>query len=319
MPTATERLIGESKPIRRLISMIHDIAPLGSPVLITGESGTGKELVAQLVHEASGRTARPFVPINVSAVPEMLLESQLFGHVKGAFTDARDDRAGLVALAHGGTLFLDEIGEMPPAMQVKLLRVLQERRVRPVGGTVESAIDFRLVCATNKNLEQAIATNAFRRDLYYRVNVIHLELPPLRERGDDVLLLAEHFLAKASERFGRPKRPLSATASAALLAWHWPGNVRELENCMEHAVGLASGREVTALDLPWRIRERRASPNDTEALVRLDDVTKTHVLKVLKITGGNRVRAAKLLGISRRTLYRRLEEWGVAAPADESA
>ncbi len=312
-------LLGESAPIRRVRELVAQVARLHSNVLVTGESGTGKEVVARALHDASLRRDGPFVAVNVSAIPDALLESQLFGHVKGAFTDAREARIGLFQRAAGGTLFLDEIGEMPAEMQPKLLRALQDRKIRPLGGDAEVAVDFRLVCATNRDLEEAVAEGAFREDLYYRVNVIPIELPPLRARGRDVLLLANHFLRQQARALDRPVTRLSTAAGEALLSWRWPGNVRELENCMEHAVALARFDEVLVEDLPPRLREpRAAAPPDGAApaaatgKATLADVERQHILDVLGACGGNKQRAAEVLGIGRKTLYRKLALWGAA-------
>ena len=309
-------LLGDSAAVRRVRELVGQVARLQSNVLVTGESGTGKEVVARALHAASLRRDGPFVAVNVSAIPDSLLESQLFGHVKGAFTDARDARAGLFQRASGGTLFLDEIGEMPAAMQPKLLRALQERKVRPVGGDVEVAVDFRLVCATNRDLEEADADGSFREDLYYRVNVIPIELPPLRARGRDVLLLAHHFLQAQAMKLDRPVSRLSVAAGEALLSWHWPGNVRELENCVEHAVALAKFDEILVEDLPPRLRGERnkrpredTPPGHDSGPPTLADVERRHILEVLASCGGNKQKAAELLGIGRKTLYRKLAAW----------
>jgi two-component system response regulator AtoC len=314
-------LIGESAPVLRVRELVGQVARLQSNVLITGESGTGKEVVARALHDASPRRDGPFVAVNVSAIPDTLLESQLFGHVKGAFTDARDARPGLFQRASGGTLFLDEVGEMPAEMQPKLLRALQERKVRPVGGDAEVAVDFRLVCATNRDLEEAVADGVFREDLYYRVNVIPIELPPLRARGSDVLLLANHFLHGQARKLGRPVSRLSVAAGEALLSWHWPGNVRELENCIEHAVALSKFDEVLVEDLPPRLRAARhrrgredAAPAAEGRQATLEEVERKHILAVLAACGGNKQRAAEQLGIGRKTLYRKLAAWNAPGP-----
>ena len=319
-------LLGDSAALRRVRELVSQVARLESNVLVTGESGTGKEVVARALHELSSRRAGPFVAINVSAVPETLLESQLFGHVKGAFTDAREARAGLLQEANGGTLFLDEIGEMPAVMQPKLLRALQDRRVRPVGADKEVALDFRLVCATNRDLDEAVAQGEFREDLYYRINVIPIELPPLRSRGDDVLLLATRFLQQNAARGGQAPRRLSPAAAVALRAWSWPGNVRELENCMEYASGLARFDEILVEDLPPRVRAGRARPAGDATSTsggppseRLADVEKAHILGVLAACDGNKQRAAAVLGIGRKTLYRKLAAWDAGAAEDADA
>jgi DNA-binding NtrC family response regulator len=252
-------IIGESRPMKEVYAFLARMQETDATVLITGESGTGKELVARAIHERGQRRAGPFVAINCAAIPETMLESELFGHMKGAFTDARASRQGLLVEANGGTLFLDEIGEMPLSMQAKLLRALQERRARPVGGNQEVAFDARIVCATSRDLEADVAEHRFREDLFYRINVIRIHLPPLRARGNDILLVAQHLI----ERFARhsKKQVLGITSPAAekLLAYAWPGNVRELSNCMERAVALTSFDHVVVDDLPEQIRTYRSS------------------------------------------------------------
>jgi two-component system response regulator HydG len=280
-------------------------------VLITGESGTGKELIARAIHERSQRRG-PFVAINCAAMPEQLLESELFGHVRGAFTDAKTSRAGLFVEADGGTLLLDEIGEMPLTMQTKLLRALEERRVRPVGGTREVPFDARLVAATNKDLEGEVAEGRFREDLFYRINVVRIEAPPLRARGNDILLLAQVFLQRASERSGKAVTGMVKDAAEKLVTYPFPGNVRELVNAMERAVALARYDQLTVDDLPQRIREHtRAAPfvttDDPDELLTMSELENRYIQRVLEATGGNKTRAAKILGFDRRTLYRKLE------------
>jgi len=282
-------------------------------VLITGESGTGKELVARAIHDLGPRQAEPFVAVNCGAVPANLLESELFGHVKGAFTDARRDRPGLFVQAGAGTIFLDELGEMPPEMQVKLLRVLQERTVRPVGGDDEVPFVARVVCATNRDLETEVEEGRFRQDLYYRVNVVTLEVPPLRARGSDVLLLAHHFLRRIGERTGKAVTSISPEAARKLLDYDWPGNVRELENGIERAVALAQVSEIGVDDLPTKIRDHHSARlvitgDDPAELVTMAEMERRYVRRVLDACGGNKTQAAKVLGMDRRSLYRRLEE-----------
>ncbi|RMG11527.1 MAG: sigma-54-dependent Fis family transcriptional regulator [Planctomycetota bacterium] len=309
-------LIGDSPELLELADLIDRAAQSDATVLVTGETGSGKELVARALHERSARRGRPFVAINCAAVPEALLESELFGHVRGAFTDARRDRRGLFQQAEGGTLFLDEIGDMPLPLQAKLLRVLQERRVRPVGSDSEQAVDVRVVAATHRDLEEAVEEGTFRRDLLYRINVIHIAVPPLRERGNDVLLLAQHFLREHAERSGRPVRGISTEAAAKLLAYDWPGNVRELENCIERAVALTRNEEIGVEDLPERVRDW-APPPDLDVsegeLLPLEEVERRHILRVLEAVGGNKARAANVLGIGRKTLYRKLERYRARA------
>jgi len=306
-------IIGESATIRQVTSLVTRISDGDATVLITGESGTGKELVARAVHQLGPRKDEPFVAVNCGAVPANLLESELFGHVKGAFTDARRDRPGLFVQAGAGTIFLDEIGEMPLDMQVKLLRVLQERRVRPVGGDEEHAFSARVVCATNRDLETEVEENRFRQDLYYRVNVVTIEVPPLRSRGSDVLALATHFLKRIADRSRKTVSGIAPDAARKLLDYDWPGNVRELENGMERAVALARSTEITLDDLPAKIRDHRSTRlviegDDPTELVTMAEMEGRYVRRVLEACGGNKTQAAKVLGIDRRSLYRRLED-----------
>jgi DNA-binding NtrC family response regulator len=246
-------LVGQSEAMQRVARLVESVAPASVSVLLRGESGTGKEVVARAIHQKSGRREKPFVAINCSALSEGLLESELFGHVKGSFTGAVRDKKGLFEQAHGGTLFLDEIGDISPATQVRLLRVLQEGEVRPVGASAQVPVDVRVVAATHRNLEQAMAAGTFREDLFYRLNVLTIELPPLRKRPEDIPLLAQHFLRRAAGRLGKPVSRLEPEALAALQAWRWPGNVRELENAMERAVLLAQGEAVRQEDLPPQV------------------------------------------------------------------
>ncbi|MCE9576172.1 MAG: sigma-54 dependent transcriptional regulator [Deltaproteobacteria bacterium] len=308
-------IIGDSHAIREVRELVGRVADGDATVLITGESGTGKELVAQALHHVGPRKREPFVALNCGAVPANLLESELFGHVKGAFTDARRDRAGLFVQAGNGTILLDEIGEMPMEMQVKLLRVLQQRTVRPVGGDDEVPFTARVVCATNRDLETEVEEGRFRQDLYYRVNVVTIEVPPLRGRGGDVLLLAHHFLRGIAERTGKAVGSISADAARKLLDYDWPGNVRELENCMERAVALARLTEIVVDDLPAKLREHQSkrlviSGDDPSDLVTLAEMERRYVRQVLGACNGNKTHAARTLGIDRRSLYRRLEEPG---------
>jgi two-component system response regulator AtoC len=310
--------VGQSRPMRELYETLVRVATVDSSVLLLGETGTGKELAARALHDASPRSDGPFVSVNLSAIPESLLESQFFGHEKGAFTDARTRYEGLLLAAHGGTLFLDEIGDMPAALQPKLLRALQERKVRPVGGTEEVPFDARIVAATHQDLGQAVAEGRFREDLYYRLNVISVELPPLREREEDVLRLARFFVEKVSARMDRPTPSLSPGALSLLRAYAWPGNVRELENAMERAVALCRNDEVRETDLPPALRkttsaERVEPAGDEVELVSLDEIERRHIMRVLEALEGNKLQAAKVLGLDRRTLYRRLERYDAAA------
>ena len=306
-------IIGESPPIRAISELINRIADSDATVLITGESGTGKELVARAIHDLGARKDEPFVALNCGAVPANLLESELFGHVKGAFTDARRDRPGLFTQAGGGTIFLDEIGEMPIEMQVKLLRVLQQRTVRPVGGDDEHPFAARVVCATNRDLETEVEENRFRQDLYYRVNVVSVEVPPLRTRGSDVLLLAHSFLRRIAERTGKEVTSISPEAARKLLDYDWPGNVRELENGIERAVALARMTEIGLDDLPAKIRDHQSTRlviagDDPSEMVTLAEMERRYIRRVLEACGSNKTQAAKVLGIDRRSLYRRLED-----------
>jgi DNA-binding NtrC family response regulator len=312
-------IIGTSPAIRKTVDMIARVASGDATVLITGESGTGKELVARALHDQSDRRDHPFVAINCAAMPAPLLESELFGHVRGAFTDAKQDRRGLFVQAGAGTIFLDEIGEMPMEMQVKLLRVLQERRVRPVGGDDEIAFKARVVTATNRDLEHEVAEHRFREDLFYRVNVVPIAVPPLRERAGDILLLAQHFLRRIAKRSQREIDAISTAAARELLAYEWPGNVRELENCIERAVALCRFTEITVDDLPAKVTDHTPDQlvidtSSTTELTTIDALTRRYVRRVLAVAGGNKTHAAKILGIDRRSLYRRLEE-----PVDAAA
>jgi len=312
------QVLGDSPAMRRVYDVLDRIADSTASVLITGETGTGKEVVARALHERGPRRKGPFIAINCSAMPETLLESELFGHVRGAFTDARAPRTGLCVQASGGTLLLDEIGDMPLALQPKLLRVLQERHVRPVGGDEEVPIDVRVVATTNRDLQALIAANRFREDLYFRINVIHVELPPLHARGNDVLLLAQHFLELCAARTGKRIIGIAPEAAERLLEYAWPGNVRELQNCIERAVALARYDQVTVGDLPEALRtQRRPAPtaagDEPAELVALAELERRHILRVVEASGGNKTLAADTLGITRKTLYRKLQEYGAAA------
>jgi DNA-binding NtrC family response regulator len=310
-------LIGRAPAMLELYKEIARVAPTRSTVLIIGESGTGKELVARSIHQHSARTSRPFVPVNCGALTETLLEAELFGHVRGAFTGAVADRKGLWEEAEGGTLFLDEVGETSPAMQVKLLRALQEGEIRRVGATRPVRVDARVVAATNRDLEKEVAAGRFREDLYYRLNVFTLRPPPLRERRSDIPLLAERFLRGSRENVGHSLRFLEETVKV-LVAYDWPGNVRELESAVEYAALRARGDEVAPEDLPPKLQseEARAAARSPLAalyddLPLLDELERRYLLHVLKVVGGNRTRAAEVMGIDRRTLYRMAERFGV--------
>jgi DNA-binding NtrC family response regulator len=312
-------LIGQSPAMERVLTTIARVADSDATVLVTGESGTGKELVARALHRQSARAEGPFVAVNCAAVPEGLLESELFGHAKGAFTDARGARAGLFARADGGTLFLDEIGDMPLAMQGKLLRALQDGAVRPVGTDRENRVDVRVIAATHRDLEAEVAAGRFRQDLFFRIQVIELTLPPLRARGSDVLLLAHELLRRAAQRSGRRVPVIGAVVAEKLLAYEWPGNVRELQNCLERALTLSDGGELRESDLPERIR--RAGDNrmvlagdDPGGLVPLEEIERRYVLHVMRAVKGNKKLAAQVLGLDRSTLYRKLELYGEHGP-----
>jgi two-component system response regulator AtoC len=305
-------VVGESLAMKQAYALIDRVADLDSTVLITGESGTGKEVAARAVHTRGRRKDGPFVALNCAAMPEALLESELFGHAKGAFTDAKAARTGLFVQAHGGTLFLDEVGELPLTLQPKLLRALQERVVRPVGGDTEVPFDARIVAATNRDLELAVEEGRFREDLYYRLNVIGIELPPLRARGNDVLALSQRFIEQFAARTGKRVVGLSPAAAQRLLSYGWPGNVRELQNCIERAVALTSFEELTVDDLPERVRnysQPKAVPENTDPseLVTLEEVERRYIHRVLEAVGGSRTLAARVLGVDRKTLYRKLE------------
>jgi two-component system response regulator HydG len=318
-----ETIVGQSAAMRRVYELINRVGESDASVLIHGETGTGKELIARAIHNKSRRKDGPFVAINCAAVPHSLLESELFGHARGAFTDAKAQRTGLFVQATGGTLFLDEIGELPLDVQPKLLRALQERKVRPVGANHEVPFDARIVAATNRNLEDEVYEKRFREDLYYRINVVKIDVPPLRERGGDVLHLAQHFLKQFAQRNEKPTLELSTTGAEKLMAYNWPGNVRELENCMEHAVALARFDQITVEDLPEKIRAYRAerfvvAANDPTEIVTMDELERRYILRVLALVGGNKSRAAQVLGFDRRTLYRKLERYGAAADTPPS-
>ncbi len=309
-------ILGNSSPINRVLDLVERASESDATVLITGESGTGKELVARALHQHSRRRGGPFVPVNCTAMPETLLESELFGHARGAFTDARVARAGLMVKAAGGTLFLDEIGDAPLGLQQKLLRAIEERKVRAVGDDSERVIDARFVFATNRDLEALVEQGVFRSDLFYRINVVHIEVPPLRVRGADILTLSQHFLRHFSQAAGKAVQGLSSAAAQKLLAYSWPGNVRELRNSMERAVALTRFQEIAVDDLPERIQQYKGSRvivdfDDMGQLLPLEEIERKYILRVLEATGGHRTKAAEVLGLDRKTLYRKLERWGV--------
>ncbi len=308
-----ERPVGKSKTLVELLTLTETVAPTDSTVLVTGESGTGKEVLARYIHTLSGRSEGPFLSINCGALPESLLESELFGHVKGSFTGAVRDKEGLLVAAGRGTFFLDEIGEMPPSLQVKLLRAIQEREVIPVGATESVPVDVRIIAATNRDLEDEIRKGAFRSDLYYRLNVIALHLPPLRDRRDDISLLADHFLTRMSERLGRNGITLAEDTLETLLRYDWPGNVRELENALERAAVLSKGGVIRPAALPERVREAPTASLVSDTLPpnpTLEIIEQAYIQWVLAAEGGNKSRAAEVLGIDPSTLYRKLNRYG---------
>ena len=315
-------IIGESAQIRRFKSMLARVAKSSASVLILGESGTGKEVAARELHRLSPRANGPFVAINLAAVPAALLEGELFGHTKGAFTDARTNREGLFVQANGGTLLLDEVGELPLELQPKLLRALEEHRVRPLGSSAEVPFDARVVACTNRDLVSAADEGRFREDLLYRLNVIELELPPLRVRGRDILRLAQVFVDRFAAADGSNPLRLSPEVARKLLAYPWPGNVRELRNCMEHAVALAESGAIQCADLPSRVCAFSDShvvlaSDNPDDLVSLEEVERRYILRVLETVQGNKARAARILGLGRKTLYRKLESYERASKSSE--
>ncbi len=303
-----DEIIGQSEEMKRVFEMVHTVSETDSTVLIRGESGTGKELIARAIHSQSKRRYFPIVAVNCGAIPETLLESELFGHEKGAFTGAQYRRKGKIELANGGTLFLDEIGDITQKMQVDLLRVLENKSFTRLGGSEEVTVDFRLICATNKNLEKLVEEEKFREDLYYRINVFTIAIPPLRERKSDILPLAQHFIKKYSRSMGKPEKKFSPEAEELLLKYTWPGNVRELENAIERAMVIGKKSEIAADDLPLHLNHRLGGDNER---ISLADMEKNHIQKILKDTGGNVTRAASLLGIDRVTLYNKLKKYGI--------
>jgi two-component system response regulator HydG len=313
---AFEQLVGNSDAMREVFRQLKLAADSDVTVLLTGESGTGKELAARAIHTQSGRRNKPFMAINCSAIPEELLESELFGHVKGAFTGATVDRAGLFEVASQGTLFLDEIGDVSPAIQVKLLRVLQEREIRRVGDSKSRPVDVRLVTATNRDLMQLVNAEKIREDFYYRIHVFAIRLPPLRERKEDIPLLVEHFIRQICRNKQRSpaERPIDGLARDTLdvlLEYHWPGNVRELRNALEHACVLASGDRITYFDLPPAIRGVSETNGTVQGLSPEQAEEKGRIVQALRQTGGNRTKAAALLGTSRVTLWKKMTRYGI--------
>ena len=310
-----DKLLGNSLSMQTLFAQIAQVADTEISVLILGESGTGKELVARALHKKSRRHTAPFIPINCSALPQALLESELFGHKQGAFTDAKSGRKGLFLEAEGGTLFLDEIGDIPMALQPKLLRVLEEHRLRPVGGNEEIPFDVRIIAATNRDLESAVEEGRFREDLFYRINVLQIEVPLLRARGTDVLLLARHFIENFAHHSGKQVVGLSDNAAQKLLSYSWPGNVRELRNAIERAVALTRFEKLTVEDLPKKIRAYQnqhilIGGQDPAELISMEEVERRYILHVMKTVGANRTLAARILRLDRKTLYRKLQRYG---------
>src|SRR5664279_5164611 len=311
-----DNIIGRSPPMQEIFALIRRASASYANLLITGESGTGKELVARAIHAKSSRKARPFVAVNCSAIPDALLESEIFGYARGAHSTATADRQGLFVEANGGTLFLDEIAEMPLALQPKLLRILQDGEVRPLGMNRSLRVDVRVIAATNRDIERQLREGRFREDLYYRLNVIQIQLPPLRGRPEDILPLADHFLARAAERSGKTVQGWRESTKKVLLAYHWPGNVRELENVVERAVALTEGDLIGPDDLPRAMQERKSQDRLATAVAQgftLDQLEREYIERILEVEGGNKTRAAQRLGLDRKTLYRKLEEYASAA------
>lgn len=314
VPRPTEDLIGPSPALEKVRELIDRVADSDASILITGESGTGKEVVARALHRQSQRSAKPFIAINCAAMPESLLESELFGYTRGAFTDAKQAHPGLLGAAQHGTIFLDEIGDMPMGLQPKLLRVIQERTLRPLGGSTEVPIDVRIIAATNLDIESAVEERRFREDLFFRLNVIRFELPSLRARPADILPLAQHFVRRFAESAKKGVTAISPAVAERLLSYSWPGNVRELQNCMERGVALARFSELGIDDLPERVRVHKSSDvvvagADPSELLRMEEIERRYILHVLDAVQGNKTAAARILGIERKTLYRKLDQF----------
>ncbi len=308
------QMVAQSNEMKKVCRLISKVAKTDTTVLLLGESGTGKELVASTIHRESHRKDGPFVVVNCAALPETLIESELFGHEKGAFTGAHKPKPGKFELASGGTIFLDEIGELPPQAQAKLLRVLQDGTFERLGGTRTLRTDARVIAATNRDLEKDVKGGRFREDLYWRLKVVPIYIPPLRERKEDILPLAEFFLKRFNEKHGR-KLSLSHRARAALLRYDFPGNVRELENLMERLVTLAEGPRIEIEDLPEEVRAYFSeAPSETSLQTIIEQAEREHIIKVLKSTDGNRTRAAELLGVSRKTLWEKMRQYGITDP-----
>jgi DNA-binding NtrC family response regulator len=308
-PAAFSKIIGSSEPMQRVFAVMEKVIPSKSNILIAGDSGTGKGLVAQAIHEAGPRRDKPFIAINCGAIPENLLESELFGHKKGAFTSAVEDKKGLITMAHGGTLFLDEIGELPSALQVKLLHVIQTRELTPVGDTRVITVDVRIIAATNADLMQRVKEGRFREDLFYRLNVIEINMPALRERSDDIPVLIKHYLDQFTKEAGKNLKDIDYEAMQSLLAYDWPGNIRELRNTMERAVVLADGDLITIHDLPDKFRTLDVEGVSTSSLRQaLDNFERDYIKRCLTENKGNKESAANKLGIDLATLYRKLKK-----------
>jgi transcriptional regulator with PAS, ATPase and Fis domain len=301
-------IVAESQAMQEVVALIDRAARRDTAVLLVGESGTGKELLARALHRNSPRASRPFVAVNCSAIPDTLLESQLFGHRRGAFTDAREDQRGLFQTASHGTLFLDEIGDMPPALQAKLLRVLQEKEVQPLGASAPIPVDVRVVTATHRDLDVLVTQERFRQDLLYRINVVEVWVPPLRDRPEDLVPLTQHILEKLGARLELPGCTISPEVMAAFDRFSWPGNVRELENVIERALVLGPGIAIRLEDLPDRLTRDAPLPACGHANCRLSDMERDHIRRTLETVGGNKAAAARALDVNRKTLYRKLRQ-----------
>jgi DNA-binding NtrC family response regulator len=309
--TRFESMIGQSRPMQEIFDLIMDVSPRNSTILITGETGTGKGLAAKAIHSNSARCEGPFVVVNCGAIPEHLMESELFGYQKGAFTDAKETKKGRLEISHGGTLFLDEIGEISMRMQIDLLRVLEDRVFYRVGGTQPLKSDFRVIAATNRNLDDAVKGGIFREDLYYRLNVISFEIPPLRERKEDIPLLAEHFLRRFTQETNKPIDRISRGAMDEMMLYEWPGNVRELENAVERAVVVSKNRNIQPEDLPIFRLEYCIPPLNNS----LKEVEKAHITRILEENAWNILKCAKILEIDRSTLYNKIKHYRLSKPA----